>query len=124
MKKVNLPKATIATLTTLMIFLNTGIAFADTKKDETVYTILKEDGNVDKTIVSTWINSDKKLGEFKDYSNLKNITNVKGDEKPKIDGDKITWNINNEDLYYKGDSKEKLPIDVDIKYERYKRKIR
>ncbi|EPZ58739.1 hypothetical protein H477_1492 [[Clostridium] sordellii ATCC 9714] len=65
MKKVNLPKATIATLTTLMIFLNTGIAFADTKKDETVYTILKEDGNIDKTIVSTWINSDKKLGEFK-----------------------------------------------------------
>ncbi|CEO22742.1 hypothetical protein [Paraclostridium sordellii] len=123
MKKVNLPKATIATLTTLMIFLNTGIAFADTKKDETVYTILKEDGNVDKTIVSTWINSDKKLGEFKDYSNLKNITNVKGDEKPKIDGDKITWNVNNEDLYYKGDSKEKLPIDVDIKYELNNKKV-
>ncbi|WGX77142.1 hypothetical protein QJS64_09330 [Paraclostridium bifermentans] len=32
MKRINLPKASIATLTTLMIFLNTGICFADVKR--------------------------------------------------------------------------------------------
>lgn len=117
MRKLNLPKKSVATLTTLMIFFNTGICFADTKKEETVYSILKDNGNVEKTIVSTWINSDKKLGKFTDLSNLKNITNVKGDEKPTIDKENLNWNINKEDLYYKGDSNKKLPIDVDIKYE-------
>lgn len=117
MKKLNLPKKSVATLTTFMIFLNAGICFADTKKEETVYTILNDNGSVEKTIVSTWINSDKKLCEFNDLSDLKNITNVKGDEKPTVDGKNLKWNINKEDLYYKGDSSKKLPIDVDIVYE-------
>jgi len=86
MKRINLPKKSIATLTTLMLFLNTGFAFADIKKDESVYVVLKNNGDVEKRIVSTWINSDEKLGEFIDVSNLENITNVKGDEEPVIDG--------------------------------------
>ena len=99
MKRINLPKASIATLTTLMIFLNTGICFADVKKEETVYAILNNNGSVEKTIVSTWINSDEKLGKFTDSSNLKNIKNVKGDEKPVIKDDSVEWNVNKEDLY-------------------------
>ncbi len=117
MKRINLPKKSIAALTTLMLFLNTGFAFADMKKDESVYVVLKNNGDVEKRIVSTWINSDEKLGKFKDVSNLKNITNVKGDEKPIINGSNVNWNVNKEDLYYKGDSKKQLPIDVDIKYQ-------
>jgi putative membrane protein len=106
MKKINLHKKSIAILTTSMLFLNTGFVFANVKKDETVYVILKNNGAVEKSIVSAWINSDKELGEFKDMSNLENITNVKGDEKPTIDGKTLKWNIDKEDLYYRGDSKD------------------
>ncbi|MGL5640804.1 MAG: hypothetical protein ACRDDM_00965 [Paraclostridium sp.] len=123
MKRIDLPKKSIATLTTLMIFLNTGIGFADMKKEETVYSILKDNGSVEKTIVSTWINSDEKLGEFTDSSSLKNITNVKGDEKPVISGDVVKWKTDKEDLYYQGDSTKKLPIDVDIQYELNKKQV-
>lgn len=123
MKRINLPKASIATLTTLMIFLNTGICFADVKKEETVYAILNNNGSVEKTIVSTWINSDEKLGKFTDSSNLKNIKNVKGDEKPVIKDDSVEWNVNKEDLYYQGESSKKLPIDVDVKYELNGKKV-
>lgn len=123
MKRINLPKASIATLTTLMIFLNTGICFADVKKEETVYAILNNNGSVEKTIVSTWINSDEKLGKFTDSSNLKNIKNVKGDEKPVINNDSVEWNVNKEDLYYQGESSKKLPIDVDIQYELNGKKV-
>lgn len=117
MKKVNLPKKSIAALTSLMIFFNTGLSFADIKKDETVYVILNEDGSVNKTIVSEWINSDEKLGDFKDVSNLKNIKNVKGEEKPTITGENLSWNVDKEDLYYQGESSEESPIGVKISYE-------
>lgn len=123
MKRIDLPKASIATLTTLMLFLNTGICFADVKKEETVYAILNDNGSVKKTIVSAWINSDEKLGKFTDSSDLKNIKNVKGDEKPVIKDDSVEWNVNKEDLYYQGESSKKLPIDVDIQYELNGKKI-
>lgn len=117
MKKISMPKKSVAMLSSLMFFLNTGVILADVKKEETVYVILKNNGDVDKNIVSTWINSDEKLGEFDDKSTLENIKNVKGDETPTIDGDSVKWNVNKEDLYYKGESSKKLPIDVNIKYE-------
>ena len=123
MKKINLPKASIATLTTFMLFLNTGICFADVKKEETVYAILNDNGSVNKTIVSSWINSDEKLGKFNDSSDLKNIKNVKGNEKPKINKNSIEWNVNKEDLYYQGESSKKLPIDLDIQYELNGKKV-
>ena len=62
-------------------------------KDETVYSILDENGNVNRNIVSAWINSSSSLGTIHDVSTLSNIKNVKGDEKPEIDGDKLTWDI-------------------------------
>ena len=46
-----------------------------------------------------------------------NIKNIKGDEKPTISGDSVNWSISGDDLYYQGESTEKLPDNVSIKYE-------
>ena len=109
----------VALATVVLMLGNTSCIFADSNinKDETVYSILDENGNVNKNIVSAWINSSSTLGTIHDVSNLNNIKNIKGDEKPKINGDKVTWNIKEDDLYYEGESNKQLPINVNIKYE-------
>lgn len=118
MNNKKISTTSVILLTASMIASNTVIGFADgIKKDETVYSILKNNGDVDENIVSTWIKGDSKLGEIKDKSELSNIKNLNGDEKPAIDGDNITWNVGEDDLYYRGESNKKLPIDVNIKYE-------
>ena len=86
------------------------------KKDETVYSILSPDGSAQKNIVSEWISGDDSLDEINDKSILKGIKNVKGDEKPDIDGENVKWNTNKEDLYYQGNTDKKLPISADIEY--------
>ena len=87
------------------------------KKDETVYTILKKDGTVEKNIVSEWLSGDGSLDKINDKSILKNIKNVKGDEKPTIDGESVTWDTTKDDLYYQGQTDKQLPITTDIEYE-------
>lgn len=87
------------------------------KKDETVYTILKKDGTVEKNIVSEWLSGDGSLDKINDQSILKDIKNVKGDEKPTINGEKVTWDTTKEDLYYQGKTDKQLPITTDIEYE-------
>ena len=118
----NIKKKSIALATVALVAANSTCAFAaktDTKvtKDETVYSILDENGNVTKNIVSDWIKSDSSLGNIKDVSKLTNIKNIKGNEKPSINGNNVTWDVNGDDLYYQGESKEQLPIDVNIRYE-------
>lgn len=78
-----------------MISSNGILVFAqDINKDETVYSILKSNGDVDSNVVSTWIKGNSKLEKVRDKSNLVNIINLKGDEKPVKDGENIIWNIN------------------------------
>ncbi|MDY2736914.1 MAG: hypothetical protein SOV48_13150, partial [Intestinibacter sp.] len=112
----------IALATVALVAANSTCAFAaqtDKKvtKDETVYSILDENGDAMKNIVSDWIKSDTSLGSIKDISNLQNIRNIKGDEQPTISGNDVRWNVSGDDLYYQGETNEKLPIDVNIKYE-------
>ena len=94
------------------------VAFAqDINKDETVYVILDENGNVTEQIVSDWINGDEKLGEFNDSSILNDVKNVKGDEEPTVENGDLKWNIDSTDLYYQGKSNKELPLSLSIKYE-------
>ena len=109
----------VALATAILMLGNSSCIFADSNinKDETVYSILDENGNVDKNIVSAWINSSSSLGTIHDVSTLTNIKNVKGDEKPKIDGNKVTWDVSEDDLYYQGETNKSLPLNINIKYE-------
>ena len=108
----------IICLATLIATTTSTMAFAqDIKKDETVYVLLDENGNPTKQIVSDWISSDETLGNFTDKSNLKNVKNVKGDEEPVLNGDTLKWDIDTTDLYYQGETNNKLPVSLSIKYE-------
>ena len=58
--------------------------------------------NADEITVSNWLkNSGDVSGKLTDKSTLNDIKNVKGDEKYTADGDKITWNTDGKDIYYR-----------------------
>lgn len=85
------------------------------EKEETVYTNLSYLG---KKKSSTVVNKLEYKGEEEiiDESELKDILNINGNEKYKKDGETIIWKTDNKDIFYKGKSEKKLPIEVDIKY--------
>ena len=86
-------------------------------KDETVYSNLKSDGEEYKTIVTTHIINEEDEKLLKDMTDLLNIENTSGDEKFTQDGESIVWEANKNDIYYKGETKKELPIDINVKYE-------
>ncbi len=91
-------------------------AAADVMKTETVYVNLESDGSVKGVNVSDWIHTDSAEVYVDDKSNLENITNVKSEVQPVIDGENIRWHMNETDLYYSGKTDKQLPLEIQIKY--------
>ena len=87
-----------------------------TEKTETVYTVLNPDGSVNSTVVSAWLHDDDGLHNVKEDLKLKNVENVKGDDKPSVSGETYTWNSSEKDIWYKGDATKELPVSVLIDY--------
>ena len=86
-------------------------------KEETVYVLAGADGTPQKVIVSDWIKNPNKAKTIKDKSNLTDIENVKGDETYTIDESKmLEWAADGNDIYYRGNSNEQLPVGVSIQY--------
>lgn len=88
---------------------------AAVQKDEAVYVTLQNDGKVIDKTVSDWIHTDE-TGDIKDKSNLKDIKNIKGNEKPIINNDEITWNTSKNDIFYSGKTNAESPITVSFEY--------
>ena len=88
----------------------------DTKKDETVYAMLKADGTVYDEIISGWLHNDAGIHNISEKLDVTSVENVKGDEEPKVEGNTYTWNVEGNDVYYRGNSDKKLPVDVNITY--------
>lgn len=89
----------------------------DTDKEETVYVIADSNGKINETVVSEWLKTNGYVGEIKDVANLDDIENVKGEEKFNVSNDgSITWNSNGEDIYYRGNAKEEVPVTITPKY--------
>lgn len=91
-------------------------ALAASTKNETVYATLQPDGTVKSQTVSDWLHSDEGLQQFEDTSNLQDIINLKGEELPKQNGNRLTWNINGNDVYYQGKTDAVMPIEASITY--------
>ncbi|WP_346920115.1 hypothetical protein [Clostridium sp. UBA7339] len=117
MKRKALSKRVIVLATVAAMMTSTVAMAQEINKDETVYVILDSNGKPEQKIVSTWINGEENLGEFKDKCNLDNIKNVKGEETPTISGEELTWKVDGKDLYYEGESKRELPLSVSLNYE-------
>jgi hypothetical protein len=93
---------------------------AGTNKDETVYVNLDSAGNVQETIVSDWLHSDDATQRITDKSDLKDIQNVKSDEKSIQQGDTLTWVLDTDNtgknIYYQGKTDKKTPLEISMSY--------
>lgn len=86
-------------------------------KDETVYVIAGANGTVEKIIVSDWIKNAIDSEKIQDKTDLENITNVKGEEAYTMSGDNMhVWDAQGNDIYYQGDIKKELPVNLSVSY--------
>ncbi|MBP5378044.1 MAG: hypothetical protein J6Y64_00695, partial [Ruminococcus sp.] len=85
-------------------------------KDETVYVLCNSDSSVKNVVVSDWLKNAPALSSISDISDLSDIVNVKGDESFEVSGEKISWKADGDDIYYKGNCKKELPVDVTMEY--------
>ena len=91
---------------------------AETGKDETVYVIGDADGHTDQIIVNDHLKNGDGLDSLTDETDLTNIENTKGDETYVDNGDgTISWEAHGNDIFYRGEAQEELPLDVTISYE-------
>lgn len=112
MKRIN--KNIFLTIGTV-ILINPLNTFALTK-DETVYAKLNNNGTVKSIIASEHLINDEKEKNIKDFSTLKNINNVNGDETFENKDNILTWNSNKNDIYYQGNINKELPISTKVTY--------
>lgn len=95
-------------------------AFAATKssfsKSETVYAVMNADGTIKSSTVSEHLYSASGLANVTDRSTLGNIQNTESSAAFTKDGDKLVWNTSGTDVYYKGTTDRKLPIEAAITY--------
>ena len=88
-----------------------------TEKTETVYSVLNSDGSISDTIVSSWLHDEDGINNIKETLNLKDVKNIKSNEKPSKNGNTYTWNAKGNDVYYEGTATKQLPVSVKIRYE-------
>lgn len=85
-------------------------------KSETVYVNCDAEGNIQKITVSDWIKNQDNYATLKDYSTLKDIINVKGNEELTNKDGALSWKAEGNDIFYQGTSDKKLPVTVSFKY--------
>lgn len=83
-------------------------------KEETVYTKMNTDGSVREVLVNEHLINDKKLDTIDDYSELENILNINDDKTFTRSDNKLTWNADGKDMFYRGSTKKELPIKLNI----------
>ena len=88
----------------------------ESDKEESVYVIADPDGTPGETIVTEWLKNPEGKSELKDESQLKDITNVKGDETFTEKGNQLTWNADGNDIYYQGNTDKETPVGVKVTY--------
>lgn len=89
---------------------------AEVSKEESVYVNLDANGKTSDITVSDWIKNVAIASALKDSSELTDIQNVKGDETFTQNGSQISWDANNEDIYYQGKIDKELPVTMEITY--------
>lgn len=86
-------------------------------KSETVYVLANADGSVKKVIVSDWLKNTLEKKSITDFTDLEDVTNVKGDESYSMNSDNMrVWDADGKDIYYQGTTDKKLPVDISVSY--------
>ena len=114
--KKNLLKITNASLALTMLLVSLPINAKALTKDETVYGKFDNTGKIKNVYVNERLINNTKESELKDYTELKEIFNLNGDETFNIDGSSIVWNSNGNDIFYQGKYENDLPVTLKITY--------
>ncbi|MBR1599822.1 MAG: hypothetical protein IJ661_13055 [Lachnospiraceae bacterium] len=118
----SLKRITAVTLSAAMVAgliagpVTTAYAAESVEKEETVYVNQTATGDIKSITVSDWLKNVTGTGTIKDKSSLKDIKNVKGNEKFTESNGELTWEANDADIYYQGTTTEKPPVGVEISY--------
>ena len=113
MNNLNIKKIVKLSLITLLTI--TPLSASALTKNESVFSTLNPNGTRYQTTVTNHlkINYTKDL---EDQSELKEITNLNGDETFTKNKNILKWKTNGKDIYYQGTTTKELPIDIKIKY--------
>ena len=104
---------TLATGMTMPAFAASKASF---EKSETVYAVMNADGSIKSTTVSEHLYNANSLSGVTDKSTLTNIQNTESDATFTQDGEKLVWNTDDTDVYYKGETTRQLPITAKVTY--------
>ena len=110
MKKIN------KLITLILVFgLFSPITTLALTKKETIYNTIDYTGKIEKTIINNHLFEPPK-GKVEDETELKNILNINGDETFKLEGNKLIWNSNGKDIFYRGETSKELPLTIKATY--------
>ena len=110
MKNIN--KIIALSLLTVMVIPTSTKALT---KNESVFSELNTNGTIYKTTVTNHLKVSSKQ-EIEDNTELKEITNVNGNESFTKDKNTLKWKTDGKDIYYQGTTTKNLPLDINIKY--------
>ena len=89
---------------------------SDFAKSENVYAVMNADGSIKSTSVSEHLYNANGLSGVTDVSSLTDIQNTESDATFTQDGEKLVWNTDDTDVYYKGTTDRDLPISAKVTY--------
>lgn len=94
------------------------LAAEDTlKKEETVYVVMEPDGTLRSQTVSAHLHRETGLKGVIDQSGLSKIENTHDLSEFTQNGQELAWDTDGTDVYYKGETERKAPIQARISYE-------
>ncbi len=86
------------------------------KRNESVYVDLDADGSVLSMVSSVYLTNTDKAAELEDKTTLTDIKNVLGKQKPRIEGERVIFPADGDDVCYQGTAHGEPPVSVEISY--------
>ena len=117
-KKIKMTTTAISLCSVMTLGTVFPVSAADTDrmKDENVYVTLKDDGSVANVYVVNEYTS-KSAGTVTDYGDYSSVKNLTTDSEIKLDGNKVTAEVEKGKFYYQGDLKNTdIPWNIEISY--------
>lgn len=112
----NISKSLLCLIAAVAVGLTPSASVAALTQNETVYAKLQFSGDVRYVSVTEHLVNDLKESQLFDESILSEIENLNGYEGFIMDGEKVTWDANGKDIYYRGRTEKTLPIKLEISY--------
>lgn len=101
---------------TLADLLSVEVNDEEIGKEENVYILADANGNVHDTIVTNHLINNTDADTIRDYSELTDIENTKGNETYTANGKELTWQADGKDIYYRGNSTQETPVTQKVTY--------